>query len=52
VYKRQIQDMQEMSPLEIAKLYYRETEGEEMDEELCCLMESVIQRVKMRSAKE
>lgn len=47
-----IQDMQEMSPLEIAKLYYRETEGEEMDEELCCLMESTIQRVKMRSAKE
>lgn len=44
-----IQEMQEMSPLEIAKLYYRETEGEEMDEELCKLMETAMQQVKSRN---
>ena len=34
-----------MSPLEIAKLYYQETEGEEMDEELCELMNAAMRRV-------
>lgn len=44
-----VQEMQEMSPLDIAKLYYQETEGEAMDEELCELMSSVVQRVKEKS---
>ena len=44
-----IQEMQEMSPLDIAKLYYRETEGEEMDAELCQLMETVVQQVKNKN---
>ena len=44
-----IQEMQEMSPLEIARLYYRETEGEEMDPELCQLMETVMQKVKSKN---
>ena len=44
-----IQEMQEMSPLEIAKLYFQEAEGEEMDEELCELMNSVVQKVKEKS---
>ena len=44
-----IQEMQEMSPLEIARLYYRETEGEEMDTELCQLMETVVQKVKSKN---
>ena len=29
----------------IAKRYYREAEGEEMDEELCTLMQEVITQV-------
>lgn len=41
-----IQEVQEMSPLEIAKLYYQAAEGEEMDEELCELMGTVVQRIK------
>ena len=41
-----IQEIQEKSPLDIAKLYYRETEGEEMDEELCELMSDVLRQVK------
>lgn len=44
-----IQEMQEMSPLEIAKLYYREAEGEEMDDELCELMSTAVQRVKEKN---
>ena len=44
-----IQEMQEMSPLEIARLYYRETEGKEMDPELCQLMETVMQKVKSKN---
>ena len=44
-----IQEMQEMSPLEIAKLYFQEAEGKEMDEELCELMNSVVQKVKEKS---
>ncbi len=44
-----IQEMQEMSPLEIARLYYRETEGEEMDPELCQLIETVMQKVKSKN---
>ena len=38
-----------MSPLEIARLYYRETEREEMDPELCQLMETVMQKVKSKN---
>lgn len=41
-----IQEIQEISPIDIAKLYYRETEGEEMDEELCGLMGEVLKQVK------
>jgi exonuclease SbcD len=41
--------MQEMSPLEIARLYYQEAEGEEMDEELCELMSSVVQKVREKN---
>lgn len=41
-----IQDIQEISPLDIAKLYYRETEGEDMDEELCGMMSDVLRQVK------
>lgn len=41
-----IQEIQEMSPLEVAKIYYRETVGEDMDEELCELMKNVLQQVK------
>ncbi|ADV44523.1 exonuclease SbcCD subunit D [Bacteroides helcogenes] len=41
-----IQEIQEKSPLDIAKLYYRETEGEEMDEELCGLMNDILRQVK------
>lgn len=37
-----------MSPLDIAKLYYRESEGEEMDEELCELMNEVLQQIKAK----
>lgn len=44
-----IREIQEMSPLEIARLYYRETEGEEMDEELCRLMEAIVQKVKNKN---
>ena len=44
-----IQEMQEMSPLEIARLYYQEAEGEEMDEELCELMSSVVQKVREKN---
>lgn len=40
-----IQEIQEKSPLDIAKLYYRETEGEEMDEELCELMSEVLRQI-------
>ena len=40
-----IQEVKEMSPLDIAKRYYREAEGEEMDEELCTLMQEVITQV-------
>ncbi|MDE6347840.1 MAG: exonuclease SbcCD subunit D [Bacteroides sp.] len=47
-----IREMQEISPLEIAKLYYRETEGEEMDEELCTLMEMAIQSVKAHGERK
>lgn len=43
-----IQEIQQKSPLEIARLYYQESEGEEMDEELCTLMESAVQRVNMK----
>lgn len=46
-----IQEMQEMSPLEIAKLYYQEAEGEEMDEELCGLMENIVQRTQTATNK-
>lgn len=46
-----IQEMQEMSPLEIAKLYYQEAEGEEMDEELCGLMENIVQRTQSATNK-
>ena len=35
-----------MSPLDIARLYYRETEGEEMDEELCGMMGDVLRQIK------
>jgi len=41
-----LQEIQEMSPLDIAKRYYREAEGEEMDEELCQLMSDVLRQVK------
>ena len=41
-----IQEIQEMSPLDIARLYYRETEGEEMDEELCGMMGDVLRQIK------
>lgn len=44
-----IQEIHEMAPLEIAKLYYQEAEGEEMDEELCQLMETAVQRVKTKN---
>ncbi len=44
-----IQEMQEMSPLEITRLYYQEAEGEEMDEELCELMGSVVQKVREKN---
>ena len=44
-----IQEMQEMSPLEIAKLYYQEAEGEEMDKELCALMDAAVQRVREKN---
>lgn len=44
-----IQEMQEMSPLEIAQLYYLEAEGEEMDEELCELMNVAVQKVKEKN---
>lgn len=44
-----IQEMQEMSPLEIAKLYYQEAEGEEMDEELCALMDAAVQKVREKN---
>lgn len=44
-----IQEIQEMSPLEIAKLYYQEAEGEEMDEELCELMNVAVQKVKEKN---
>ena len=44
-----IQEIQEMSPLEIARLYYQEAEGEEMDEELCELMSSVVQKVREKN---
>lgn len=44
-----IQEIQEMSPLEIAKLYYQEAEGEEMDEELCELMNAAVQRVRKKN---
>lgn len=47
-----IQEMQEMSPLEIAKLYYQEAEGEEMDEELCGLMENIVQRTQTTTNKQ
>ena len=40
-----IREVQQMSPLDIARLYYRENEGEEMDEELCRLMEEAMERV-------
>lgn len=40
-----IQEIQEKSPLDIARLYYRETEGEEMDEELCELMSEVLRQI-------
>lgn len=41
-----IQEIQEKSPLDIAKRYYQETEGQEMDEELCHLMSDVIRQIK------
>lgn len=41
-----IQEIQEMSPLDIARLYYRETEGEDMDEELCGMMDDVLRQIK------
>lgn len=41
-----IQEIQEISPIDIAKLYFRETEGEEMDDELCELMGEVLKQVK------
>ena len=44
-----IQEMQEMSPLEIARLYYQEAEGDEMDEDLCELMSSVVQKVREKN---
>ena len=34
---------------EIARLYYQEAEGEEMDEELCELMSSVVQKVREKN---
>lgn len=44
-----IQEIQEKSPLDIAKLYYREAEGEEMDEELCELMNEVLNKLKIEN---
>lgn len=41
-----LQEIQEKSPLDIARIYYRETEGEEMDEELCQMMNEVWREVK------
>lgn len=46
-----IQEMQQMSPLEIAKLYFQEAEGEEMDEELSQLMETIVHKVKAKNNK-
>ncbi|MDR0995277.1 MAG: exonuclease SbcCD subunit D [Tannerella sp.] len=39
-----IQEMQEISPLEIARQYYLATEGQEMDEELCRLLQEAIEK--------
>ncbi|MDO4164727.1 MAG: exonuclease SbcCD subunit D [Bacteroides sp.] len=43
-----IQEMQQISPLEVARLYFRETEGKEMDDELCELISIALQRVNER----
>lgn len=40
-----VQDIKKKSPLDIARLYYKENVGEEMDEELCELMKFAIQQV-------
>lgn len=45
-----IREVQQMSPLDIARLYYRENEGEEMDEELCRLMEEAMKRVEKETS--
>lgn len=41
-----LQDIQQISPVEIAKLYYQEKFGNEMDEELCTLFDEVITQLK------
>lgn len=46
-----IQEMQQMSPLEIAKLYFQEAEGEKMDEELSELMATIVHQVKAKNNK-
>lgn len=37
-----VQELQEISPVEIARRYYKESEGEEMDEELASLMDEAV----------
>ena len=37
-----VQELQEISPVEIARRYYNASEGEEMDEELASLMDEAV----------
>jgi exonuclease SbcD len=46
-----IQEMQEASPLDIAKRYYRDTRNEDMDDELCLLIEEAIKSVNHETAE-
>ncbi len=45
-----VEEMKEISPMEIARMYYRDSTGEEMDEELASLMDDVIKRVRTEAA--
>lgn len=40
-----LHDLRTMSPLDIAKRYFLESEGTEMDEELCSMLDSVLKEI-------
>jgi exonuclease SbcD len=47
-----IHEIRSMSPLDIAQLYFKESEGMEMDDELCGLMNSALERIQTKQTSD